>query len=336
MLNKPKKYKLIALIAVISIVFIAGQSYLFSAYEAHVINVTARICRYSETRTPGYWKTHPEVYEQYLYSPYPSLYLGPTSIPDVETATEIFENGNAKDMRDKLKSQLLGMKFNILHYGVGEYYIVGWGTIDYVVWLADQALLQDLSRGIMEEIKNVLDYVSNLHRLTHCIEINPGTTQTFVITGLNEPSREMKEKTKDLALEAAVAGISTEPPAEDTIVEQTTEENVVPEEPLPTTEEPTQSPEDIEAGEEPVVEEQGVVEEVAEALGDVVGVVVETVVDVVENILGIEPPVEEPINSGEENSIILEEPVIEQAPIEQPTETPTETPSEPESSQPIE
>ena len=46
--------------------FISSQVYLASAFEAHVVNVTARICGYAETRTMGFWKNHYNAYENCL------------------------------------------------------------------------------------------------------------------------------------------------------------------------------------------------------------------------------------------------------------------------------
>src|SRR4030042_4785990 len=97
-------------LVLISFIFLS-QVLLLSAFEAHIINVTAHICVPYESRTPGYWKTHPEVYANYL----PQI-LGNELIDTVQKADKVFRDGNARDMRDKLKSHLLAMKFNILHY----------------------------------------------------------------------------------------------------------------------------------------------------------------------------------------------------------------------------
>src|SRR4030042_2066228 len=45
---------------------ISGPAYLISAYEAHVVNITARICNWSEIRSCGYWKNHSSVYKPHL------------------------------------------------------------------------------------------------------------------------------------------------------------------------------------------------------------------------------------------------------------------------------
>ena len=46
--------------------FLSAQVYLVSAFEAHVVNVTARICDSSETRTMGFWKNHYNAYKNCL------------------------------------------------------------------------------------------------------------------------------------------------------------------------------------------------------------------------------------------------------------------------------
>lgn len=169
------------------LVIIIGQSLLVQAFEAHVINVTARICRSSETRTPGYWKNHSEVYAQYL-----PTYLGGCEedimIDTVTAADNIFVNANAKDMRRKLEFHLLAMKFNIAHYGVGDYqyYVESYGThltINEIVTWADN-LLRDCQakRKDLEEVKDILDYLNNLHQLRFCGTIIPTTMQTFQFT----------------------------------------------------------------------------------------------------------------------------------------------------------
>jgi len=148
---------------------IIAQIALFSAFEAHVINVTARICIPLETRTPGYWKTHEEITTQLL----PKT-LGDEEITTFEQAFDILDS-DAVDMRDKLKSHLLAMKFNIAYYGVGDYYVESCDGIpigDYInniVAEADALLLNpDATREELEAIKNKLDCLNNLHEIREC------------------------------------------------------------------------------------------------------------------------------------------------------------------------
>jgi len=107
----PKKVGGLVLILVI----FSAQALVLSAFEAHVINVTAHICIPLETRTPGYWKTHPEIYIDNDYLP---QYLGDEEINTEQKAFQVFKDGDAKEMRNQLKSHILAMKFNIAHFGI--------------------------------------------------------------------------------------------------------------------------------------------------------------------------------------------------------------------------
>lgn len=158
--------------AILSIVFVLSQVAVFSAFEAHVINVTAHICSYSETRTPGYWKTHEEITTQLL-----PQNLGCETVTTFEQAFDILDS-NAKDMRNKLGSQLLAMKFNIAYYGVGGYVADTCGgggkTIDQLVSEADALLCDPNSkRKDLEDIKNILDCLNNLHQIRACATPSP-------------------------------------------------------------------------------------------------------------------------------------------------------------------
>ena len=158
---------------IVAIIFVS-QSYLLSAFEAHIINVTAKICTYSETRTMGYWKNHPEVRFPHL-----SLYLGDELIDTQEKVDEIFDNANAKEMVDMLKGQLLAMKFNIAHFGIGGYFVESEGkTLSQIVDEADDLLRQEPlpERAVLEAMKTLLDDLNNLHQIRYCgnIIFEPG------------------------------------------------------------------------------------------------------------------------------------------------------------------
>lgn len=217
----PKNFYKFIFFLVLAGMLIAGQSYMLSAYEAHVINVTAKICRYSETRTIGFWKNHQEV-----YAPYIPTFLGDSYIGSPEAADEVFQNANAEDMSDMLRAQLLAMKFNIAHFGVGEYEIIGWGTVSEVVALADYLLTPPYgTREEMEQVKNVLDYVNNLHKLTHCIDINPEFEPTFAIEipadfQFSQPTPEVT----GAMMELEILEIPPEPVCGDGVVNHETEE----------------------------------------------------------------------------------------------------------------
>jgi len=163
------------------IFFVIGcQVVLFSAFEAHVINVTARICVYVETRTIGFWKNHYDVIIDNGYFPLEMGHCPPPgatttiAIPEAQT---IFENANADDMVDMLRAQLLGMKLNILHFpGTGSFEYNG-TTIQDVVDMGD-AVLQDCdsTREEMEYVKNLLAHLNEQHQLTHCLGPDNGLT----------------------------------------------------------------------------------------------------------------------------------------------------------------
>src|SRR3989344_4094311 len=95
-----------------------GLAILTAAFEAHVINVTARICTTSETRSKGFWKTHPAAYALLLPQD-----LGPDTISTAEEARAIFANAHASGMENMLKAQLLAMKFNMVQFGIGGYLV---------------------------------------------------------------------------------------------------------------------------------------------------------------------------------------------------------------------
>ena len=80
-----KKFWLLAFVLFIA----ASQVAVFSAFEAHIINVTAHICNPLEVRSMGYWMTHSNVYVPYL-----PQYLGghpeDEIIDTVEKAQEVF------------------------------------------------------------------------------------------------------------------------------------------------------------------------------------------------------------------------------------------------------
>ncbi|MCK4919370.1 MAG: lamin tail domain-containing protein, partial [Candidatus Pacebacteria bacterium] len=93
---------------------------MFSAFEAHVVNVTGQICyKEGETRTVGYWKINIEITEKYL-----PIKIGDTAILTTNEVVNVFEyNGNADAMENKLKAQLLATKLNIVHYSINEYFV---------------------------------------------------------------------------------------------------------------------------------------------------------------------------------------------------------------------
>jgi uncharacterized repeat protein (TIGR01451 family) len=182
--RKPKKVKKVkgvlkrflktAVYLALVLVLILSQTFILSAYEAHIINVTAHICNWSEIRSCGYWKHRSHIY-QYLL---PQT-LGDEVVNTVPKADRILRSACGKcsgcgcdeTMRGKLKGQLLAMKFNIARFGIGEYLVEGEGkTLNELVAEADDLLRQDPPPpdSVLEEMKNILDYLNNLEQIRFC------------------------------------------------------------------------------------------------------------------------------------------------------------------------
>jgi len=152
------------IVLALALVIVASQSYLFSAFEAHVVNVTAKICRHSETRTIGFWKNHPRVYENLI-----PLTLGGVLIHEQWQVDEIFFHARSKDMIDMLRAQLLAMRFNIAYFGIGDYVPKSEGRpLSEIVAEADLLLINGGKRKDLESMKDVLDGLNNMHNLRFC------------------------------------------------------------------------------------------------------------------------------------------------------------------------
>ena len=146
---------------------ISANVFALSAFEAHVINVTARICTPSETHTIGFWRNH---LEDYNGSCLPQ-YLGDEEIGTIEQAYQIFNDANADVMEDMLKGQLLAMKFNIgcLDIDPTEGEEFDGETLEEIVARADDILRDpDATREEETEIKDLLDYLNNLEQIKYC------------------------------------------------------------------------------------------------------------------------------------------------------------------------
>ncbi len=139
----------------------------FNDTEEDISNIASKICQDTETRSKGYWKkkgmadalTH---LPQYLGCQIgsPNCIGGNETISTQGQITIILETDYSLSMRNKLRGQLLAMKFNIAHFSVGEYFVVSAGkTIDQIVAEADDLLRQnpEPSEGILESMKDILD-----------------------------------------------------------------------------------------------------------------------------------------------------------------------------------
>lgn len=205
----PQTFKIASVLFLLFSVIIF-QTGIFSAYEAHVVNVTAHICNYSEIRSCGYWKNHSNVYKKLLpqtLGGYPNDEI----VSTVSQADKILTSGCGncgcgcdKSMRAKLKGQLLAMKFNIAYFGIGEYLVESEGkTLNEIVAEADNLLRQNPPPpdSVLEKMKDLLDYLNNLEKIRFCAivlppkgcilqltktanvnEINPGQIITYHLT----------------------------------------------------------------------------------------------------------------------------------------------------------
>lgn len=155
--------------AVVIALFIAlNSAALLSAFEAHIINVTAEIegCDEFKVRSKGYWKNHEEVWNPALL---PQT-VGGILVDDLFDGQDIFDaNGT---MADRLRAQLLALKFNIAQTpGVADALVPGENVrISELVAEADALLLQDppASNAELEDMKDRVESVNTAHEVSTC------------------------------------------------------------------------------------------------------------------------------------------------------------------------
>jgi len=127
--------------------------------------IFSEICHYSEIRSKGYWKNHSSVYIPHL----PQT-LGNEMIDTVAKVNQVFDDYESS-MRNKLKGQLLAMKFNIAHFGIGDYYVESQGkTLNQLAAEADNLLIQDPvpPDSVLEIMKDILDGLNTLEQIKYC------------------------------------------------------------------------------------------------------------------------------------------------------------------------
>lgn len=142
----------------------------FGDMEKIESSYTLPVCCQSETRTIGYWKNHSSAYLPHL-----PQFLGdyPTDqmVADEQNINDIFDASDSS-MRNKLKKQLLAMKFNIAHFGIGGYInsADNGKTLNELVAEADNLLRQnpEPSNSVLEDMKDLLDDINNLHEINFC------------------------------------------------------------------------------------------------------------------------------------------------------------------------
>ena len=157
-------FKKITTVVCISGTILVSNISLLSAFEAHVVNVTAKICNPSEIKSAGFWKNHGNLYIL------PQT-LGNETVSTALQAKNIFKAGESHSlMGEKLKAQLLAMKFNIAYFGIGDYVVESEGkNLTQIAQAADFLLMDPNStQEEMEAMKDLLDYLNNLEEIKHC------------------------------------------------------------------------------------------------------------------------------------------------------------------------
>jgi len=154
----------------------------FTDREEITNNIKVDVCCTSEIRSCGYWKTHSNVYQPHLPQtlggyPHDQIVSTVTQAQNILTAAcGTCGCGCDNTMRGKLKGQLLAMKFNIAHFGIGEYLVESEGkTLNQIVEEADDLLRQNSPPpdSVLEEMKNLLDQLNNLGQIPFCSEVPP-------------------------------------------------------------------------------------------------------------------------------------------------------------------
>lgn len=139
-------------------------------YDIEEIENNITYCHCGETKTMGYWKTHSKIYIPYL-----PQNLGNEIVATRRQANQVFFDYNLS-MRNKLKGQLLAMKFNIAYFRIGDYIDsrANGKTLNELAIQADEILLNpDTSNSDIEIMKDLLDGINNLHQLNFCLALPP-------------------------------------------------------------------------------------------------------------------------------------------------------------------
>jgi hypothetical protein len=110
------------------------------------------VCMYSA----NYWKKNADIYKNYL-----PLELGCQTINFIEEANDILIRANSS-LDDRLKAQLLALKFNIAHYGVADYQYTGGKTLADAALQADNLLCAE-NLPSKKEIKKMIGLLQQLN-----------------------------------------------------------------------------------------------------------------------------------------------------------------------------
>lgn len=150
----------------------------FSDFESAAAEIAAPYCYDHEIRSVGYWKAHPDIYLPLL-----PQFLGATTTDAsgqatgtdevIDTKAKVLQIFKASDslMRNKLKKQLLAMKFNIVNFHIGGYVPAGGpDDLDAIVEQAD-ALLRlhpEPPANELEVMKNLLESLNTMEFVSLC------------------------------------------------------------------------------------------------------------------------------------------------------------------------
>jgi hypothetical protein len=143
-----------------------------AAFEAHVINVTAKIerkpCVDFEIWNRSTWAGHQELFVL------PQT-VGSLTVSDPVIALSIL---NTNDTRfNRLRAQLLALKFNIAHFGAGEALVPGESiTLNQLAAQADALLVQDppATNPELETMKLRVERVNRARVVSTCPKCPPG------------------------------------------------------------------------------------------------------------------------------------------------------------------
>lgn len=188
-------------------VFIAllviGQMLLLSAFEAHIVNVTAKICAPSEVRTMGYWKNHLDDFSWCL-----PVTVGGESV-DKTRAEEIFSVANPTephDPMDMLRAQTLAMTLNVECGGIettnGEPY--EGLTLGEILTIANNILAgtsdedPEHYKDLLDDLNNGLYVVNDYHYIRYCSS-PPSEFIGYDIPQGPDKDKKPKDKSTDLA-----------------------------------------------------------------------------------------------------------------------------------------
>lgn len=137
-----------------------------TAFEAHVVNVTATIerrpCVELSIRSKGFWREHPE---RWIL---PQT-LGSMIIATPEDAEAVFSAPNTE--LNKLKKQMLALAFNISAYGLENALVPGENTtVGGLMADANDLLSEDppAAPSILEAMKNRIEKVNTAGSLSTC------------------------------------------------------------------------------------------------------------------------------------------------------------------------